>query len=195
MPGTRQRLARATVILAGVGATLGSALDAIHSHFGAISYTSPVLAKAAWWVPLLFASAYAGGIARPLLAREEPRPPLWKVALGLGLFIAAYWLTVAPWSLPVRCSLLGALFVASWASCDRTRLGLLLAAVAAVVGPSVEMALIHAGVFVHHEVLAFGIPAWLPLLYLTAAVGLGALARWLAADKEARKGGRVSGDS
>ena len=88
---------------------------------------------------LLFASAYAGGIARPLLAREEPRPPLWKVALGLGLFIAAYWLTVAPWSMPVRCALLCALFVASWVSCDRTRLGLLLAALAAVVGPCVEM--------------------------------------------------------
>ncbi len=59
MTGTRQRLGRATFILAGVGATLGSALDAIHSHFGAISYTHP-------------------------------------------------------WSMPVRCALLGALFVASW---------------------------------------------------------------------------------
>ena len=84
--------------------------------------------------------------------------------------------------MPVRCSLLGAFFVASWVSCDRTRLGLLLAALAAVVGPCVEMALVHAGVFVHHEVLAFGIPAWLPLLYLTAVVGLGGLARWLAAE-------------
>jgi hypothetical protein len=171
-----------------VGATLGSALDAIHSHFGAISYTHPVVAKAAWWVPLLFALAYAGGIARPLLAREEPRPPPWKVALGMGLFIAAYWLTVAPWSTSVRCALLGAIFVASWASCDRTRLGLVLAALAAVLGPSVEIALVHAGVFVHHEVLVFGIPAWLPLLYLSAAVGLGGLARWLAAEREAGRG-------
>ena len=162
---------------------MGSALDAIHSHFGAISYTHPVMAKAAWWVPLLFALAYAGGIARPLLAREEPRPPAWKVALGMGLFIAAYWLTVAPGSMRVRCALLGALFVVSWASCDRTLLGLFIAAVAAVLGPAVEIALIHAGVFVHHEVLAFGIPAWLPLLYLTAAVGLGGLARWLVAEK------------
>jgi hypothetical protein len=34
---------------------------------------------------------------------------------------------------------------------------------------------------VHHEVLVLGIPGGLPLLYLTAAVGLGGLARWLAA--------------
>src|SRR4051812_11859602 len=111
MPVGRQRLIRAAVILVGLGATLGSALDAIHSHFGATSYTSPVIAKAAWWVPLLFAGAYGTGIGRPLLAREEPPLPGWKVALGMGLFIAASWLTVAPWPWPVRCALLSALFL------------------------------------------------------------------------------------
>jgi hypothetical protein len=161
------------VILVGLGATLGSALDAIHSHFGAISYTSPVIAKAAWWVPLLFAGAYGTGIGRPLLAREEPPISAWKVALGMGLFIAAYWL----W--PVRCALLSAIFLTGWAICDRTRLGLLIAALAAFFGPVVEITLVHAGVFLHHEAHVLGIPVWLPFLYLTASVGLGSLARWL----------------
>jgi hypothetical protein len=75
---------KAFLILAAVGATLGSALDAIHSHFGALSYPSPLLFQAAAWVPLLFAGAYGAAIARPLLARSEPPPPLWKVALGLA---------------------------------------------------------------------------------------------------------------
>jgi hypothetical protein len=181
MPASRQRLIRATVILMGLGATLGSALDAIHSHFGAISYTSPVFARAAWWVPLLFAGAYAAGIVRPLLAGEEPALPGWKVALGMGLFIAAYWLTVAPWPWPARCAILSVIFLAGWAICDRTRLGLVIAALAAIFGPAVEITLIRAGVFVHHEAHVFGIPVWLPFLYLTASVGLGGLARWLTA--------------
>lgn len=165
----------------GVGATLGSALDGIHSHFGAVTYTSPVFAKAAWWVPLLFTGAYAAGIARPLLVREEPPLPAWKAALGMGLFVAAYWLTVAPWPWPVRCAVLAGLFVAGLAICDWTWAGLGLALAAAVAGPVVEIALIRAGTFVHHDAVALGIPAWLPFLYLTAAVGLGSLARWLAA--------------
>ena len=96
-------------------------------------------------------------------------------------FIAAYWLTVAPGSGAVRAVLLVGIFGVAWAVCDRTGAGLLLAGATAVGGPLVEILLIRAGAFVHHEVLVFGIPGWLPLLYLTAAVGLGGLARWLAA--------------
>ncbi len=121
MPASRQRLIKAAVILVGLGATLGSALDAIHSHFGATSY--------------------------------RPRP--------------------------VRCAILSAIFLTGWALCDRTPLGLAIAALAALFGPAVEITLIRAGVFVHHEAHLLGIPVWLPFLYLTASVGLGSLARWL----------------
>jgi hypothetical protein len=180
MPGSWHRLVRITLILAGLGATLGSALDGIHSHFGAVSYTVPFMAKAAWWVPLLFAGAYAGGVARPLLGRGEPPLPVWKAALGMGLFIGAYWLTVAPWSWGLRSVILTGIFAVSWWICDRTPLGVAIAVMTAIIGPVVEIVLVHAGTFVHHEVLVFGIPGWLPFLYLTAAVGLGSLARWLA---------------
>jgi hypothetical protein len=156
-------------------------LDGIHSHFGALSYTSPFMAQEAWWVPLIFAGAYAGGVARPLLAGEEPPLPGWKVALGMGLFITAYWLTVAPWPWLARTAILSAIFAVGWWSCDRTLLGVLIAGVTAIVGPTVEIVLVHAGTFVHHEALVFGIPGWLPFLYLTSAVGLGGLGRWLAA--------------
>jgi hypothetical protein len=185
MSSRSQRLVRATLVLVVLGATLGSALDAIHSHFGAVSYTSPVWARAAWWVPLLFAGAYGTAIGRPLLAPEEPPLPAWKAALGMGLFIGGYWLTVVPWSWPVRCVLLSAIFVAGWAICDRRRMGWLVAALAAFFGPVVEIILLRAGVFVHHEVHVLGIPLWLPLLYACASVGLGALARWLTAPRAA----------
>jgi hypothetical protein len=167
-----------------LGATLGTALDAIHSHFGAVSYPAPVFAQEAWWVPLLFAGAYGTAIGRPLMAPREPPLPGWKVVLGLGLFIGAYWLTVVPWSWPVRCVLLGAIFVGGWAVCDRRPIGWLVAALAAFFGPVVEITLLRAGVFVHHEVHFLGIPYWLPLLYACASVGLGALARWLTAPRE-----------
>lgn len=181
MSGSPQpRLVRTTLILAGLGATLGSLLDGIHSHFGAVSYTVPFVAKAAWWVPLLFAGAYAGGVSRPLLGRREPPLPAWKAALGMGLFIGAYWLTVAPGSWELRSTVLVAIFAVGWWICDRTLLGVAIAVLTAIIGPTVEIVLVHAGTFVHHEVLFLGIPGWLPFLYLTAAVGLGSLARWLA---------------
>lgn len=185
MPALRPGVVRATLVLVVLGATLGSALDAIHSHFGAVSYTTPVFAKTAWWVPLLFAGAYGTAIGRPLIAPQEPSLPGWKVVLGMALFIGAYWLTVAPVSWLVRCVLLSAIFVGGWTVCDRRPLGWLIAALAAFFGPVVEITLLRAGVFVHHEAHFLAIPYWLPLIYACASVGLGALARWLTAPQPA----------
>lgn len=183
MPDSAPRVARATWVLMVIGTTLGTALDGLHSHFGAVSYTRPLVARTAWWVPLLYCGAYALGAARPWLAPHEPPLPPWKAALGMGLFITAYALTVAPWPLEVRAILLALLFALGWGVCDRTGVGLLIAGLAAVGGPAVEITLMHAGLFAHHEVNFLGIPVWLPLLYLTAAVGLSNLARWLAAPR------------
>jgi hypothetical protein len=52
---------------------------------------------------------------------------------------------------------------------------------AAFFGPLVEVTLLRAGVFVHHEAHVLGIPFWLPLIYACASVGLSALVRWLTA--------------
>lgn len=180
----RERLFIAYLILAGTGALLGTALDAIHTNFGATSYTSPIFAKAAVWVPLLFAFAYAAAIVRPLLDRAS-RPAAWQAILGVSLFIAAYWLSVAgiPWE--ARAALIGGIFAISWYVCDRTRDGVIVALIGAVAGPAVEVILVGAGTFVHHETLALGIPGWLPFLYLTAGPGLGTLAQWLVTRDEA----------
>jgi hypothetical protein len=174
----RRRVYIGIAVLVALGATLGTALDAIHTHFGATSYTHPILFRAAWWTPPLFAGAYASGIARPLLDRD-PAPSGFKVGLGMALFIGAYWMTVAPLPWLVRAAVIAVLFVAGFWICDRTRSCLIVAGIAAVCGPAVEIALVRAGTFVHHEVHALGIPGWLPLLYATASPGLGTLAKWI----------------
>ncbi len=178
------RLARAGLILMAIGATLGVLLDAIHSHFGATTYTNPVVAGTAWWVPFLFAGAYSIGVARPLL-RPAPRPPCWKVGLAMSLFAAAYAWTVAPIPWVARAGTLLGAFAAGFWICDRTWGGLVIALAAAIAGPAVERFLLGAGVFVHHEVHWMGVPGWLPFLYMNAAVGLGTLGRWLAEPEDA----------
>ncbi|HRI67768.1 MAG TPA: hypothetical protein PK156_26205 [Polyangium sp.] len=165
-----------TLIL--IGATVGVLLDGVHSHFGATSYTNPVFAKTAWWAPLLFAGAYVGGIARPLLS-DKPLLPSWKPAVGMGLFVAAYFVTVAPLDVSTRVALLIGMFVTGYHFCDPSRACLIVSAIAAFSGPFVEINLIQAGLFVHHEAHFAGVPYWLPVLYMNAGVGLGTLALWL----------------
>jgi hypothetical protein len=61
MTDPRPRLVRAALLLRAVGATLGSALDAIHSHFGAVIY--------------LTAAVGLGGLARWFAAPPAVAPP------------------------------------------------------------------------------------------------------------------------
>lgn len=172
------RMRRPMLILAGIGATLGVLLDGLHSHFGATSYTNPIFAKTAWWAIPLFASAYVAGITRPAID-EKPIVPDWKPQMAIGLFILAYIITVLPFDLSSRMALLVATFVTGSHFCDPSRAGVIVAIIAAFIGPFVEINLIRAGVFVHHEDHFMGIPYWLPLLYMNAGVGLGTLGLWL----------------
>jgi hypothetical protein len=182
----RRGWVRAGLTLAALGATLGVALDAIHSHFGATAYAAPVVWRTAWWVPPLFAGAFTIGLLRPLLDRLLPTGPLpgaRAVIAAFGLFVAAYWVTVAPLPWPAVVAALLVLFAAAWWIADRSPAGLALAALAAAGGPAVEALLIALGLFRHlHEPLALGVPHWLPFLYLCASAALGPLARRLVAD-------------
>jgi hypothetical protein len=172
------RFQQTILVLAATGATLGVLLDGLHSHFGATSYTHPIFAKTAWWVPLLFAGAYTSGIVRPLLDRR-PLMSANKVALGMGLFVIAYALTVAPIDLSSRVALLIATFATGFHFCDPSRACLTISLIGGFTGPFVESLLIRAGTFVHHEAHIEGVPIWLPVLYMNAGVGLGTLGLWL----------------
>ena len=182
-------MAAALTILFLLGATLGTALDGIHSHFGATAYTHPVFWKAAWWVPLLFGGAFTIGLIRPLLerlvsprtspassVRRTPRPS-WPSVLGpFAIFIAAYFVTVAPLAWPYVTGLVTLMFLVSWATFDRSPIQLAIALAAGFGGPAIESLLVSQGLFRHLQTLAFGVPGWLPALYLTASVALCRLA-------------------
>ena len=179
----RGRWARGAVVLALLGATLGAALDGLHTHFGKTAYAHPVVWLMAWWVPLLFAGAFTLGLARPLLERvlgaAGPMPSRAGVAAAFGAFVLAYVVTVLPLSWPVVAAIVLVLFAVSWWLFDRSPAGLAVALVASVGGPAVESFLVGRGLFVHFQGLAFGVPGWLPCLYLVAGVALTTLAERL----------------
>jgi MFS family permease len=178
-----RRWLRGAAIMAGLGATVGVALDGIHTHLGATSYTHPVLWRMAWWVPLIFAGAFAIGLLRPLLDRWlaalSPAPSVRDVGSAFAVFVGAYFISVAPLPWPAIAGLLLAIFASSWWLFDRSSTGMAIAVAAAIGGPTVESVLVSQGLFVHHRTLAFGVPGWLPFLYLVAAVALTLLAKRL----------------
>lgn len=137
----------------------------------------------AWWVPLLFAGAFSLGLARPLLERvlgaAGPMPTRAGVTAALGAFVAAYVVSVLPLPWPAVAGLIFVLFALSWWLFDRSPAGLAVALAASFGGPAVESFLVGRGVFVHFQVLAFGVPGWLPCLYLVAGVALTALGKRL----------------
>jgi len=181
------RFSRTILILACIGATFGVLLDALHSHFGATSYTDPFFAKAAWWVPLLFAGAYIAGILRPLFD-QGPAMSTNKAALGMGLFALAYALTVAPIDLSSRVALLIAIFATGFHFCDPSRACLTVSLIGGFSGPFIESMVVRSGAFVHHEAHIAGVPVWLPVLYMNAGVGLGTLALWLVQNNQQTSG-------
>lgn len=181
------RWGRAALGLLLLGATLGSALDGIHTRLGATEYARPLFLRMTWWTPLLFAGAFAIGLLRPLIdtytgartGRSAPRPSGLAVLTAMALFVLAYFVSVLPLGWPAVSGLLLAIFAVGYALFDRSRVGLLIALGAAIGGPLVEMLLISCGTFVHLRPAYLLVSGWLPFLYLCAAVALTTLARWL----------------
>src|SRR5262249_892928 len=175
---SRWLVAGATLAL--MGGTVGTALDAVHVHTGTTGYTHPVLFGQAWWVPPLFAGAgLAIGLGRPIaerLAGRTGRPPSRSAAAPRKApFLRADGTGGRPPPLPALCSaLLLALFVLGWLRCDRSGLGLVLAALTAVAGTAVEMLLVGVEAFFYVRPAVGGVPIWLPILYCCASVGVGA---------------------
>jgi hypothetical protein len=178
---------RAALQLTLAGAVVGPLLDAIHTHTGTTVYTSPHLLGIAWWTPPLF--AFAGlsvGLLRPWLERfsPDPSPPTAARLAGSGsLFVAAYaWSGLGP----AKCAALATLFVVQWLAFDRTRVGLATALAAGLVGPALEVGLVHAGTFRHLAPDVLGVPFWLPWLYASGAVAWGLVGSRLTVDSRAR---------
>jgi len=175
----------ASLVLLLLGATLGTALDGIHTHTGTTAYPHPWWFRSAPWVPPLFAAAALSiGLARPLwerwLGRASALPSLPSTLGATGLFICAYFLSgLLPGGALVRGLVLILIAAAIWWSCDRTRLGVGLALGTAVIGTTVESGLVHAGAFSYLHPDYAGVAGWLPCLYLCAQPAVGAMGKRL----------------
>ena len=178
-------MARATLWLVIIGATLGPVLDGLHTFSGATWYPQAQWMRSVWWCPPMFAAAAVViGMSRVLWERglKRPGPSLsWgQVLSAMGVFIACY---AASGFLPVgeaaRATLLAACFVAGWVAWDRTGLGAACALATALGGWFVEHTLVGWGLFFHRETTLDGIALWIPALYSLAALAVGALARRL----------------
>jgi hypothetical protein len=175
----------ATAILALLGGTLGVALDWVHVASGTTAYAAPAFFGLAWWVPVLFATAaVAMGLARPLAERLTDRMSTQLttngVLIGLGIFVLAYLVSsLLPLPSLAVAAVISILFLCTWGTSDGTALGFGLAFATALTGTAVEIGLTAAGVFRHtHRELA-GVAIWLPALYATAQLSVGAIGKRL----------------
>jgi hypothetical protein len=156
----------------------------MHVATGTTAYAAPALCGLAWWVPLLFgAAAVAMGLARPvaerLTARMTTELRADGVAAGLGLFVLAYLASgLLPFHSLAVAAIVSVLFLCAWGTSDGSALGFCLAGATAVIGTAVEVGLSAAGLFRHaHQELA-GVALWLPALYATGQMGVGAAGKW-----------------
>lgn len=176
---------RAALVLLLLGATVGPALDGIHVRTDTLVYPTPDFLRMEWWVPPLFAAAgLAIGLARPLwermLDRRTATPPAWVVALAMAIFIASYALSgLLPWAWSSVALVLAVLAAVTWAVCDRSGLGVFLAGSTALLGTSVEIMLVREDLFAYVRPDIAGVPGWLPWLYVTAAIAVGNLGKYL----------------
>lgn len=171
------------MILALLGATVGTVLDGFHTWSGTTSYPSPVFLKAAWWVPLLFGVAFAslGSLFSILRARDRrPAPSPRAALLGFVAFAALYFASgFLPAPNAVKLAVLLGGGAAAWWLVDRSPAAILTGIAAAIAGPLTEITLVHIGAFSHLQPDFAGIPMWLPALYFASGPAGGPFARFV----------------
>src|SRR5262245_7944320 len=184
---------RRVLVLAAIGATVGTGLDLVHVLTRTTAYVYPAFWGLAWWVPFNFAAAaLAIGLTHPplddFLGRSAPRPRNGAAIVAGIVALAAIWaLSGLLKASPVTVGLvLAPASLAVWWLLDGTGSGLLLAAATAAAGVGVEVGLVRGGQFLYVHPDMAGVASWLPWLYVAASVSVGNLSRWLAAPGIAR---------
>jgi hypothetical protein len=182
---------RPAAVLALLGATVGPVLDGLHTHSGVTWYPDAQFLKSVWWCPPLFCAAgVAIGLGRlfteKVLKVETVAPGARVVALSMTVFVVAY---AASGFLPVselaRAVVLLVVALALWVAVDRSLVAVLSMLGAGAGGWIVEHTLVGRGLFFHKDVALDGVALWIPPLYFTAALAIGAVARQLGAAGEA----------
>jgi len=167
-----------------LGATFGTALDALHVHSGVEHYPMPVLFGLAWWVPLLFGAAvvaisYSHPMIDPLLHHARPFHRLSSSFGELTWLLLAYLISASMLESIAMAGLLFQIYFNFWLLAGGGWQSLLRAHVPASTGTLVEMMLVASGAFsyLHPDVL--GVPYWLPFIYASASLAVGDLGRSL----------------
>ena len=167
-----------------LGATLGTALDAVHVHTGVERYPAPVLFGLAWWVPLLFGAAavaigYSHPMVDPLLHHDRPSHRLSSSFAELTWLLLAYLISASTLESLVKVGLLFLIYFNFWLLMGGGWQNLLLSLVTAITGALIEMILVASGAFsyLHPDIL--GVPYWLPFIYACASLAVGDFGRSL----------------
>jgi hypothetical protein len=168
-----------------LGAVVGPLGDASHVISGTLAYPQGAYPLyffgMPYWTPLLFGAAAClmGAVAGAGPGFSRARA-IAAVAAFFGIYALSGFL---PHASRVADGMLAALALAHWWTFDRTRVGLGLAVAAAVGGTAFEALLVRQGVFSYLDGSAglYGVPSWLPWIYVAASVAVGGFARSLRA--------------
>jgi len=173
------------IILFSIGFLLGPLCDLFHVLSHTSGYPYPKILGLAWWVPFLFGSAgCVVGYSHVQFDRIFHRPKRefsnQKIIFGLLSFMMIY--AVSGFYTDegmLKFLILALMALVSWIIFDKTFLGLVLAVATAFLGCLVEIFLISIGHFYYVHPDIWGIPYWLPFLYIVASVSVGNLGRKL----------------
>jgi hypothetical protein len=168
-----------------LGMILGPLMDGFHTHSGTAYYPRPWKWMMAWWVPLLFGTATVTiGLSHldfdKWLRRVQRNHSWFAVWSGIVCFAALYFASAylsIDETQKLSVMIVTAFLV--WYVLEKTYAGFLFALVIAAIGTAVESLLGHAGLFIYTKPDMFGVPYWLPCLYVAASVAVGNLARKL----------------
>lgn len=177
-------MARVVVVLALIGAVVGTICDGFHTWGDQTWYANPILLRAPLWVPALFAAASVGiGVGRLALDRMlgiAATSSLVTGLLALGYFIACYAFTgFVPFDEVRKAVAVLLLALIAWSIWDRGWSGFVFMLLVACIGTLFEQFLVAHSVFWYHDDLLRGVALWLPALYAVAAIGVGTFARSL----------------
>lgn len=171
MRGARPRPRPLAVLAAAVlGAVIGTAWDRMHVAAGTLAYRDPGTLGQPWWVPLQFGLAFAAGlVAISRFGDPVPEQRSLLRALGEALwFTGVYGTTALLWRSPgILTVLMVVLLLVRTPALQHTGGANIAPAIAVVAGgPAVEAIISASGLFAYAGTRVFGIPIWLPVLYM-----------------------------
>lgn len=177
-----------------VGTILCTPLDALQVVGGVRT-----LGSNSWATPLEF--AIVGGLLGLITFWLDPTPKSatkWSVTIDIAIFAAIYLMTLLDGvgaSLEVLTFISGVMLIQIIRSFLYIREIFPLLLLLTIIGPVIEILLVHLGTFKYTHGSFYGVPMWLPLLWGSAAFFVRSLAGEMKNKKDDREKNKQSNDS